>query len=237
MISKRAKAVAAAALVLSMAFSGARVASAQKVNPPRRGALTIASLRPPGDRNVAPPDFSNLTRTLREKLKFDVNISSKELSPQDPNLVRYPLIYLQGNAPLDFSEKDRASLRRHFDPGGATLFVDAACGSDAFDASFRRFVAELMPDHPLVPIPRRDSFYALKPGADLADTKRTAAAGGKVDFPDLEGVQVNGHWVIIYSRIDIGAAMQKQGDLDCKGYTHESALKIATNIVIYATLP
>ena len=204
---------------------------------PRRGALRIAKLRHAGDWNIAPLAIPNLTTTLRDKLKFDVVINHKELFPTEPSLVHYPLIYLHGRAAVEFSEEDRSALRRHLSPGGGTLFADAACGSPAFDAAFRRLVAELLPNHPLVPIPKHDDFYTIKLGYDLADAKRTPAAGGQADYPDLEGVQVDGRWAIIYSKLDLGCALQKQAGIECKGYTHESALRIATNIVIYATLP
>jgi hypothetical protein len=208
-----------------------------KEDRPRRGALRIAKLRHAGDWNIAPLAIPNLTTTLRDKLKFDVVINHKELFPRDPGLVHYPLIYLHGRAAVDFSEEDLAALRRHLDPGGGTLFADAACGSPSFDASFRKFVAELMPKSPLVPIPKSDDFYTRKLGYDLADARRTPSAGGKADYPDLEGVQVDGRWAIIYSKLDLGCALQKQAGIECKGYTHESALRIATNIVLYATLP
>ncbi len=94
-----------------------------------------------------------------------------------------------------------------------------------------------MPNNPLVPIPKHDDFYTRKLGYDLSDAKRTPAAGGKADYPDLEGVQVDGRWAIIYSKLDLGCALQKQAGIECKGYTHETALRIATNIVLYATLP
>ncbi len=204
---------------------------------PRSGALRIAKLRHAGDWNIAPLAIPNLTTALRDKLKFDVVINHKELFPRDPGLVHYPLIYIHGRGAVEFSEEDRVALRRHIKPGGGTLFADAACGSAAFDASFRRFVAELMPDNPLVPITRDDNFYTKKVGYDLADSKRTPAAGGQADFPDLEGVKVDGRWAIIYSKLDLGCALQKQAGIECKGYTHESALKIATNIVLYSTLP
>jgi hypothetical protein len=207
------------------------------VEAPKRGALQIAKLRHAGDWNIAPLAIPNLTTALRDKLKFDVVINHKELFPRDPSLVHYPLIYLHGRAAVDFSDEDRDALRRHLDPGGGTLFADAACGSPAFDAAFRKFVAELMPKSPLIPIPKHDDFYTRKLGYDLSDARRTPAAGGKADFPDLEGVQVDGRWAIIYSKLDLGCALQKQAGIECKGYTHETALRIATNIVLYATLP
>jgi hypothetical protein len=128
-------------------------------------------------------------------------------------------------------------LRRHLEPGGGVIFADAACGSTAFDTSFRKFVAELLPEHPLEPIPPEDELYHLPGGFDLSSSKYTQAAGGGTGPPQLEGVKIDGHWAVIYSRYDIGCALERHQGIDCKGYTHESALKIAANIVLYATLP
>ena len=50
-------------------------------------------------------------------------------------------------------------------------------------------------------------------------------------------MKINGHWAVIYSKYDIGCALERHTRLDCKGYTYESAIKIAGNIVIYSTLP
>ncbi len=208
-----------------------------KEDRPKRGALRIAKLRHAGDWNVAPLAIPNLTTTLRDKLKFDVVINHKELFPSDPNLVHYPLIYLHGRASVDFSDDDKSALRRHLTPGGGTLFADAACGSPAFDASFRRFVAELLPNQKLEPIPKIDDFYTRRLGYDLSNTHQTIALGGKIDYPELEGVKIDGRWAVIYSKYDLGCALQKQAGIECRGYTHESAMRIATNIVIYATLP
>ena len=90
---------------------------------------------------------------------FDVVITQKDLFPRDPNLIYYPLIYIHGRGSLSFPKEDLEALRRHLEPGGGTLFADAACGSPAFDAAFRRFVAELLPNNPLEPIPRDDELY------------------------------------------------------------------------------
>ncbi len=168
-------------------------------------------------------------------LSFDVVINHKELIPSDPSLIYYPLVYLHGRAAFSFTHDDLDALRRHIEPGGGTLFGDAACGSPAFDGAFRRFVSELFPNNPLVPIPRDDELY--KVGFDLKDCQYTKAAGGGKDFPQLEGIKINNHWAIIYSKYDIGCALERHSGLDCKGYNYDSALKIAANIVIYSTLP
>jgi hypothetical protein len=204
---------------------------------PKRGALRIAKLKHSGEWNIAPLAIPNLMDTLRKPpLSFDVVMSQKELAPNDPNIVNYPLIYIHGRAAFNLSE-DLEALRRHLDPGGGTIFADAACASPAFDASFRAFAAALLPNNPLVPIPRDDEIYTQKVGFDLSDVQYSKAAGGGRDIPQLEGVKLNGHWAIIYSKYDIGCALEHHQGIDCKGYSYESALRIAANIVIYSTLP
>jgi len=203
---------------------------------PKRGALRIAKLMHAGDWNVAPQAIPNLMDALsKPPFRFDVVITQKDLFPRDPNLVYFPLIYIHGRAGFSLGKDDLEALRRHLDTG--TLFADAACGSPAFDAAFRRFVAELLPTNALVPIPREDELYTTKVGADLSDVQYTKGAGGGRDFPQLEGVKLNDHWVVIYSKFDIGCALERHTGIECKGYTYESALKIAGNIVIYSTLP
>jgi hypothetical protein len=163
-------------------------------------------------------------------------LSQKDLAPSDPSLVNYPLIYLHGRTAFDLSD-DLVALRRHLEPGGGTILADAACGSPAFDAAFRRFIAALLPGKPLVPIPRDDEIYTRKSGFDLSDVQYSPAAGGRRDYPQLEGVKLDGRWVVIYSKYDLGCALEHHQGLDCKGYTHESAQRIAANIVIYSTMP
>jgi hypothetical protein len=206
---------------------------------PKRGALHIAKLRHAGEWNVAPMAIPNLTSFLRQsELKFDVVVNHREITTlRDPNLVYYPLVYMHGRAAFSFEPQDLDALRRHLEPGGGVLFADAACGSPGFDAAFRKMVQQLYPDHPLTPIPADDELYTRQSGFDLANVTYTKAAGGATGPPQLEGVKLNGHWVVIYSKIDIGCALERQQGLDCKGYVHESALRIASNVVIYSTLP
>ena len=88
-------------------------------------------------------------------LSFDVVINHKELFPGDPNLIYYPLIYIHGRAALSFGKEDLDALRRHLEPGGGTLFADAACGSPAFDAAFRTVRRRAPPRQPAGPDPPR----------------------------------------------------------------------------------
>jgi hypothetical protein len=167
---------------------------------------------------------------------YDVVLTQKDLFPRNPGLIYYPLLYIHGRGSLSFPKEDLDALRHHLETGG-TLFADAACGSQAFDAAFRRFAAELMPDRKLEPIPKDDEIYNLDGGFDLKDSQYTKAAGGGRDYPQLEGIKINGHWAVIYSKLDLGCALERHSGIDCKGYSFESAVRIAGNIVMYSTLP
>ena len=205
----------------------------------KRGALQIAKLKHSGDWNIAPQAIPNLMEVLRKPpLSFDVVIKQKELLPRDPNLFYYPLIYLSTAARRSsFDDADLEALRQHLDPGGGTLFADAACGSVSFDASFRKFVALLLPNNPLVPIPRERRALYHQSGLRPQGRPLHRGSRRRRGFPLLEGVKINNHWAIIYSKYDIGCALERHTGMGCKGYIHESAVRIAANIVIYSTLP
>ena len=187
---------------------------------------------------MAPHALPNLMQVLQTPpLNLDVNIAPKHLYARDPSLVYYPLVTIRGRAPVFFSKEDIDALRWHLDPGGGTLFGDAYLANRNFDASFRKFVEELLPDNPLVPIPNDDELYSNKIAFDLSNVEFTKAAGGGRGFPKLEGVKINGHWAIIYSMHDISGALEGKQGRDCLGYTPDSARKIACNVVIYSLLP
>ena len=142
----------------------------RKAEPPKRGALRIAKLMHAGDWNIARQAIPNLMDVLRRPpYNFDVVLDQKDLFARDPSLVYYPLIYIHGRASLSFPKEDLDALRSHLDPGGGTLFADAACGSPAFDASFRRFVTELLPDQ--------------SPGPDPAATTSSTPSRSAPTFP------------------------------------------------------
>jgi hypothetical protein len=41
-------------------------------------------------------------------------------------------------------------------------------------------------------------------------------------------------WIVIYSKYDIGCALDRHSSSDCLGHSHESALDVATQAVLYA---
>jgi hypothetical protein len=73
----------------------------------------------------------------------------------------------------------------------------------------------------------------LNDKADGAE-KKAVAVGYPIVEPALEGIKVDGRWVVIYSKYDIGCALEKHASTECLGHDHESAVKLASAIVMYA---
>jgi Domain of unknown function (DUF4159) len=203
---------------------------------PEMGRLRVGRLKFEGEWNAEPMAFTNLG-TAPNQLSVLAHIREVPLRLTDPNIMYYPLLHLHGRGNASFSEPDLEALRQHLDPGGGTLFVDAACGDAAFDAAFRSLAARLLPQNPIGAIPANDEIFTSKVGFDLSDSHLTRAAGGGRGVPQLEGVKINGHWAIIYSKYGVTCAFQANHGGACKGYLRADASRIAVNTLIYSTLP
>ena len=199
----------------------------------RRNFLQVAKVRHSGDWNPAPGAVRNLMSSLREVAKIDVVRQQRDIDLLDPNLVNYPLAYMHGRTKFRFNRREKEMLKKYLEEGGV-LFADACCGSERFDGAFRELVKELFPERTLEPIPVEHELFGSNIGYDIRRVKFGKGLGGKEVDPALEGIEIDGRYAIIYSRYDIGCALERQQGGDCKSYTHESALRIATNVALYA---
>jgi hypothetical protein len=92
---------------------------------------------------------------------------------------------------------------------------------------------QTFPDAPLRPIPPDHELFTDRIGYDIRKLPVNFPTPGTIAAPALEGIEIDGRLVVIYSKYDVGCALEKQAGKDCKGYTHESATKLATNVVLY----
>jgi hypothetical protein len=136
-------------------------------------------------------------------------------------------------------------LKAALEHGGGLLLADACCGKPGFDKGFRAMMAAMWPDKKLMAIPANDDLYGKDLNGTAITTVRSrrepanAAAGdnGYRDAPPaLEGIKVDGRWVVIYSRYDLGCALEKHQSSDCLGHDPESALLLGGAVVRYALL-
>jgi hypothetical protein len=208
----------------------------------RRGYLKVAQLRHEGDWQPAPRAMRNLMLEAR-KAGLDVIVQTQPVYPSNEDVLDYRFLYMHGRGTFRSNKEDLKHLRFNLKSGGL-LLADACCGGTLFDQSFRKFMTEQFGDDKLKlePIPVTDELYSADLNGEAIKTvrRRTRSADGKVDPvlktlpPALEGIRYKGRWVVIYSKADIGCALEKHSSPDCMGHDPASALKLARAAVLYA---
>jgi hypothetical protein len=211
----------------------------------QRGLLQVAQIKHTGQWNAAPRALRNLLLALNDTVGLTASTKPRDLPANDPSLFQYPLLYMHGRTRFQLAPDEREALRLHLARGGV-LFADACCGANPFDRSFRDLVKQLFPDHNLQPIPVTHELFSEQIGRDIRRLRRRSldttnpnapvATTVREVEPYLEGIELDGRYAVIYSKYDISCALERQSTLSCEGYLHEDAVKLATNIVLYALL-
>ena len=103
----------------------------------------------------------------------------------------------------------------------------------------------VFPDHPLQKIPADDPLWSdARGGYDLQQVSIHEPAknqpGGvrRLKSPPLmEGIKVDGRWVVVFSPIDLSCAMENGAAAQCRGYDKDDAARLGVNIILNALLP
>lgn len=203
-----------------------------------RGRLTIARLKHTGGWDTAPRALQRLQMGL-QKVGIPTASAVPTVPANDPTLFDYPMIYMHGRKNFLLSEEERDQLLAYLSNGGF-LFADACCGSSQFDESFRKLIEQLF-GQPLERIPTTHELHNLRVGYDIREvTRRLPVENGSSLLKQqskgeaiLEGIQVNGRYVVVYSKYDLSCALERQATPACAGYTSDDAVKIGVNLVLY----
>ncbi|MGE3807112.1 MAG: DUF4159 domain-containing protein, partial [Gemmataceae bacterium] len=210
-----------------------------------RNYFQVAQLRHQGDWQPAPRAMRNLMSHLRDTAGLDVVQRTEALAPQHPDFKNFKFLYMHGRNSFTYSEAELKQLRANLETGGL-LLADACCGRPAFDKSFRDMANKLFPDAKLERIPLTNELFSKELNGGqairLVKCRRENASGQGADKeindvpPFLEGIKHKGRWVVIYSKYDLGCALEKHQSPECLGHDYQSALKLASAAVLYAMM-
>ena len=210
-----------------------------------RGLIEIAKLRHTGGWDAAPMAVRNLLIALNKTSGTFASTRVKDLTALDPNLFNYPLLYMHGRNNFALNSQEQGKLREYLQRGGV-LIADSCCGAPQFDKSFRETIGNLFPDRKLQRIPATHELFSADMAYDLKQVRRReqdqrasdpdAPLGLTVRTvePYIEGIEIDGKYVVLYSRYDISCGLERQASLACPGYVHEDAVRLAINMVMYA---
>jgi len=205
--------------------------SAWAAGPEPANGLILARLKygGGGDWYQGPSTMPNLAQALKERTSVFVE-STKEaaVSADDPELFKYPFIFMDGHGNVRLTDAEVAGLRQYLSSGGF-LFANDDYG---MDQSFRREIARVFPDRKLVELPFSHPiyhcFYDFPHGLP-----KIHEHDGKP--PQGFGIFDQGRLCVYYDyEADIGDGLEDpeaHGDPPAK---REEAIRMAINLVIYA---
>jgi len=194
-----------------------------------REQLAFVQLIHDGNWNPNPSAVPLFLKELASNTSVAVQFERKAMGLKDPSLFDYPLLYMTGTWDPRLSDEEAALLHRHLLNGGM-LIADAAAGRQEFDAAFRGLCKRLFPESPLKPLPADHPLYASFHRITALKLNHQADPVA----PAVEAVMVNDKPVILYSRYGLCDGWAHEFSAYARSFTTEGALKLGTNLVVFA---
>ena len=181
-----------------------------------------------GDWYANPSSLPNLLSAIKTRTTLRVAMEEKVVTLSDDDLWNVPYLYMTGHGNVHWSDRDLATLRRYLQQGGF-LHADDNYG---MDASIRRELARLFPDHPLVEVPLEHPVYHLvydfpkgMPKIHVHDGKPAQGFG----------IFLDGRLVVYYSyQSDLGDGWEDPQVHHDTPEKREAALRMGVNLFAYA---
>jgi len=180
-----------------------------------------------GDWYANPSSLPNLIAAINERTALQVAEREQVVRLTDPAVWGLPYLYMTGHGNVRFSAEEIQVLRRYLESGGF-LHADDNYG---MDESFRREIARVFPDHPLVEVPVDHAVYRIvyefTEGLPKIHEHDGLPAQGL-------GVFLNGRLVVFYSyQSDLGDGWEDPDVHEDPTDLRERAIRMGVNLFIY----
>jgi hypothetical protein len=232
-----------AAALLALVAIGSVGASALAVplpaspRPPSEGTrplpaprLTIARLQYDGggDWYANPSSLPNLLAAIRERTSLPVERAEARVRLTDDQLWDYPFLHVTGHGNIKLSDAEVTRLREYLTRGGFLHVSD----NYGLDESFRREIARVFPDRPLVDVPLSHPIYHI-----VYDFPK-----GLPKIHEHDGKPARGLGIFIGDRLavfydyssDLGNGWEDHEVHNDPPELHEAALRMGVNLFVYA---
>jgi hypothetical protein len=211
-----------ALIVLSAAIVAARPSAVPR--------LTIARLQYDGggDWYANPSSIPNLLTAIATRTSLPVDRTEARVTLTSDRLWDYPFLHLTGHGNIKLTDAEVIRLREYLLRGGF-LHADDNYG---LDEHFRREIARVFPDRPLVEVPLShpvyDIVYPFPKGLPKVHEHDGKAPRGY-------GIFLGDRLAVYYSyESDLGNGWEDQTVYNDPPELHEAALKMGVNLFVYA---
>ena len=192
--------------------------------------LTIARLQYEGggDWYANPSSLPNLLTAIATRTSLDVERTEARVTLTSDRLWDYPYLYITGHGNIRLSDAEVARLREYVLRGGF-LHADDNYG---LDESFRREIARVFPDRPLVDVPLSHPIYNIVYPFPKGIPKIHEHDGKP---PRGYGIFLGDRLAVYYSyESDLGNGWEDPSVHNDPPAVHEAALRMGVNLFVYA---
>jgi hypothetical protein len=201
--------------------------------------VTVARLAFNGNWNPEPGAWPRLSRLMASRGAADVTITEVLLKDLGAMPALPAMAHLAGVGKLVLTDEEQKALQNYVNAGG-TLFVEALGGDPAFAASAAELLKTLFPQSTRKLVPTDYFFYtgSFSPlAANIKSVKYRrywVLQNGAQTAPRVEYLTINHRVGVFFSGEDITSGLLGTDTWGIAGYTPESAIAIAWNMVLYA---
>ncbi len=196
----------------------------------RDARMTIGRLQYEGggDWYANPSSLPNLLDAIRERTNLPVAERERVTQLGSPSIWDVPYLYMTGHGNVLFSVEEVMNLRRFLENGGF-LHADDNYG---MDESFRREIARVFPDQPLVEVPLEHPIYHIVYDLPQGVPKVHEHDG----LPSQAfGIFLEDRLVVYYTfQADLGDGWEDPGVHDDPESVRENALQMGVNLFVYS---
>ena len=211
-----------AGLWLSLSLGGARPASGKE------GAIQCANLVYGGMHTSRCFSDEFLSAVQRETgIATERRFKSVKLDSDE--LFTYPFVLITGESDFFFTAKERENLKRYVQSGGF-LLASAGCSSKDWNRAFRREITGLFGKESLKKIPSDHPVFRT---VNVVNQIKLTHPG---EPAYLEGLELNGKLVLIYSPHGLNDTEHTEGCCCCGGNEIVNSMELNVNILVYALL-
>jgi len=179
--------------------------------------------------------LSVLLHTFNQRTDVPVKFKVKQIRLNNRAIFNSPLLYITGHEHFSMSKAEVMQLRKYLQNGGF-LLAEACCGRKGFDLAFRQLMKQALPTHPLKALSQSASVFATPHQIKTLGVTPTLNQdlGASAVPPMLEGVEIEGNTVVVYSRFGLAGGWEMSQSPYAKGYDDVGSIKLGHNILMYA---
>jgi hypothetical protein len=191
--------------------------------------LAIARLQyEGGDWYGNPSSIPNLIEAVNERTSLKVDKTEGRVTLMDDRVWDYAFLHVTGHGDIKLSDAEVDRLRQYLLRGGFLHVSD----NYGLDPNFRREIARVFPDRPLVDVPLTHPIYHL-----VYEFPK-----GVPKIHEHDGKPARGMGVFIGDRLavyydfssDLGNGWEDPGTYSDPPELHEAALRMGVNLFVYA---